>query len=285
MQGTGQPASAAEGFLGGKAFCLPWRAQARSTRCGPKEVRLSAHREGRMPSLRRPTRGRESGFETNPHRINVLHDLFHARASHPPNAPLGASFGGPFGRRRGRKRLLDERGMMGRTTGNRLGHDSVLPAHPLRRGRHPPHSAAGLALCGQDPVPAPARGRELRLLHPPAAVRQEPVGVGAAELLRPQHGRALARRLRRHRHRPRAHRGPLPLRRPALRFFRLQRHAWRRWRSASRCTATSSCAACCGATGISSPTTSRAASRRPRPSTASCRSCSSMWGTTTSRCT
>ena len=39
--------------FGGKAFCLPWRTQARPTRCDLKEVRLSAHREGRMRSLPR----------------------------------------------------------------------------------------------------------------------------------------------------------------------------------------------------------------------------------------
>ena len=108
--------------------------------------------------------------------------------------------------------------------GTRRTDEHDLPPHPLRRGRHPAHPPPGLAVRRQDPLPPPARGRELRLPHPAPPLRQEPLGVGARELLRPHPGRRVARHLRRHRHRPRADRRPVALRHPALQLLRLRRH-------------------------------------------------------------
>ena len=74
------------------------------------------------------------------------------------------------------------------------------------------------------PVSPPARGGELRIPDPSPPLREEPLGVRAGELLRPHPRRRVARRLRRHRHRPAAHRGSLALRHPALQLLRLRRH-------------------------------------------------------------
>ena len=120
--------------------------------------------------------------------------------------------------------MIDGSGDVDRTAPRTSTDGRRLPPHPLRRSRHQAHPPQGLAVRRQDPVLPPARRRELRLPHPSPALRQEPLVVGARELLRPHPRRRVACHLRRHRHRPATHRGPVALRHPALQLLRLRQH-------------------------------------------------------------
>ena len=111
-----------------------------------------------------------------------------------------------------------------RVYGNGSPHDRPLAAHPLRRDVVPAHPRERLAVRGQDPLPASARRRALRLLHPPPALRQVVLAVALGVLLRAALGARVRGPVRGHGRRARAHRRARALRRGALRLLRLRRH-------------------------------------------------------------
>ena len=110
-------------------------------------------------------------------------------------------------------------------TGHLSRRSRAVPCDPLRAGLLQGHPPGGLRVRRQDALPARVGAGALRLLHPPAALRQDLLAVDAGELLRPQSGGRFRPGVRRPGHRPAADLEPRSLRGRALQLLHLRQRS------------------------------------------------------------